>query len=66
MTRGGKRPGAGRPGGHVRVTLYLTKAERARLDFLRKGRSCGRYVGPLLLQIPLSPYEQLMLKSQPK
>jgi len=67
MTRGGKRPGAGRPGGTLRVELRLTRDEHQRLELLRRGRSFGRYIGPLLMAQPLTPFDKLILqRSQSK
>lgn len=62
MTRGGKRPGAGRPGGTIRVELRLTRSEHQRLNLLRRGRSFGRFIGPLLMAQPLSPFDKLILQ----
>lgn len=62
MTRGGKRPGAGRPGGSIRVELRLTHVEHQRLNLLRRGRSFGRFIGPLLMAQPLSPFDKLILQ----
>lgn len=54
--------GRGRPKtGRVRVVCRFTKAEKERLDQLRKTKPRGVYLGKLVMREPLSPFESFRL-----
>jgi len=64
---GGKRAGAGRPAtGRVRVPIRLTRAEKERLDLLRKGQPFGVYLGKLIMAQPVSPFAKFLQIQKPR
>lgn len=65
MSRGGKRPNAGRkPTGRKPVRIRLTEEERARLEVKRRGKHPGVFIGEWLMSLPLRSFERFDVMSR--